>query len=77
MIKNTFIVSIVLLLLPLFSFGQEEFEERLSELIEQLEEKKVFLQDLEDELESVKSEGDGSQETLLEAEVEYREVIRA
>lgn len=68
--KNAFIVPLVSFLLPLFSFGQEEFEERLSELIEQLEEKKVFLQDLEDELESVKSEGDGSQETLLEAEVE-------
>ena len=70
MIKNTFIVSIVLLVLPLFSFGQEEFEERLSELIEQLEEKKVFLQDLEGELESVKSEGDGFQQALLEVEVE-------
>ena len=68
--KNAFIVSIVSFLLPLFSFGQEEFEERLSELIDQLEEKKFFLQDLEDELESVKSEGDGFQETLLEAEVE-------
>lgn len=67
--KNAFIVSIVSFLLPLFSFGQEEFEERLSELIDQLEEKKFFLQDLEDELESVKSEGDGFQETLLEAEV--------
>lgn len=40
--KNAFIVSIVSFLLPLFSFGQEEFEERLSELIDQLEEKKFF-----------------------------------
>ena len=68
--KNAFIVPLVSFLLPLFSFGQEEFEERLSELIEQLEEKKVFLQDLEGELESAKTEGDGLQQTLLEAEVE-------
>jgi hypothetical protein len=68
--KNAFIVLIALLALPLLSFGQEEFEESLSELIEQLEEKKVFLQDLEGELESAKIEGDGFQQTLLEAEVE-------
>ena len=68
--KNAFIVSLVSFALPLLSFGQEEFEERLSELIEQLEDKKFLLQDLEDELESAKSEGDGFQQTLLEAEVE-------
>ena len=68
--KNAFIVSLVSLALPLLSFGQEEFEESLSELIEQLEDKKVFLQDLEDELESAKTEGDGFQQTLLEVEVE-------
>ena len=70
LMKNAFFVLIALLVLPLLSFGQEKFEERLSELIEQLEDKKVFLQDLEGELESAKTEGDFFQQTLLEAEVE-------
>lgn len=68
--KNAIIVTLASLVLPLLSFALEELEESLSELIEQLEEKKLFLKDLGNELESSKSEGDGFQETLLEAEVE-------
>ena len=71
--------NLCLVLLPFLFFGsfvaaedelQFELEERLSELIEQHEEKKFSLSEMEDELEEVSSEGDDFVEALLEAEIE-------
>jgi hypothetical protein len=71
--------NICLILLPTFllSFSslaqgelESELEERLSELVEQHEEKKFSLSEMEDELEEVSSEGDDFVQALLEAEIE-------
>ena len=68
--KNLFIAFLVPLAFPLLSIGQEELEERLSDLIEQHEERKFYLQELEFELEDAKSDVDHFGEALLEAEIE-------
>ena len=68
--KNLFIAFLVPLAFPLLSIGQEELEERLSDLIEQHEERKSYLQELEFELEDAKSDVDHFGEALLEAEIE-------
>ena len=68
--KNLLITFLVPLAFPLLSTGQEELEERLSDLIEQHEERKFYLQELEFELEDAKSDVDHFGEALLEAEIE-------
>ena len=68
--KNLFIVFLVPLAFPLISIGQEELEEKLSDLIEQHEERKFYLQELEFELEDAKSDVDHFGEALLETEIE-------
>ena len=49
--KNLFIAYLVPLAFPLLSIGEEELKKRLSDLIEQHEERKFYLQELEFELE--------------------------
>ena len=68
--KNLLITFLVPLAFPLLSTGQEELEERLSDLIEQHEERKFYMQELEFELEDAKSDVDHFGEALLEAEIE-------
>jgi hypothetical protein len=72
--KNLCLIFLIPFVLSQFATAQNELEaeleERLFELIEQLEERKFSLQDMEDELEQVKSEGDDFGQALLEAEVE-------
>jgi hypothetical protein len=72
--KNLCLIFLIPFVLSPFATAQNELEaeleERLFELIEQLEERKFSFQDMEDELEEVKSEGDDIGQALLEAEVE-------
>ena len=72
--KNLCLIFLLTFFFSQFAVAQEELEaeleERLFELIEQLEERKFSLQELQAELEEVKSEGDDFGQALLEAEVE-------
>ena len=68
--KNLFIALFVTFAFPFFAIGREELEDELSDLIEQLEEKKYYLQELEFELEDAKSDVDHFGEALLGAEIE-------
>lgn len=72
--KNLSLIFLLTFFFSQFAVAQEELEaeleERFFELIEQLEERKFSLQELQAELEEVKSEGDDFGQTLLETEVE-------
>jgi hypothetical protein len=72
--KNLCLISLVTFLFSQFAPAQEELEaeleERLFEVIEQLEERKFTLREMEDELEEAKSDDDDFGQALLEAEIE-------
>jgi len=72
--KNLCLIFLITFVFSQFATAQDELEAelegRLSELIEQLEERKFSLQEIEAELEEVKSEGDDYGQSLLEAEIE-------
>ena len=72
--KNLCLTFLLSFVFSQFAVAQDELEaeleERLFELIEQLEERKFSLQELQTELEEVRAEGDDFGQALLEAEVE-------
>lgn len=72
--KSLFSVLVFLFLLPAFVLSEDELEfeleENLSQLVEELEERKIFLDELELEAEEVESEGEDFDQVRLEIEIE-------